>query len=307
MPKASNPWNSIPAALAALLCSLILHSDSLPVEQSRMTSLPHITLWAWERREDLHAIDTTQFAVAYLDRTVTIGETVRSQPRRDAVFFPAAATRIPVVRIEVTTGATLTGETRSAVVSELLSAAEEPGIAALQVDFDATRSQRAFYRELLTDLRKKMPARLPLSITALASWCSYDDWLHGLPIDEAVPMLFRMEPDRRRAPSDLSEFQIREPLCRTSRTNASTSFLITAGAPIPLPKSPGDFHESPQISPGCCNCRCRIPGSFAHFVPGGGLRPFVRSRGVCKNHASRPSGRVLARGAGFVTTPVRFR
>jgi Protein of unknown function (DUF3142) len=216
MPKATHSWNAIPPAFAALLCCLVLHSDSQRLEHSRLSSLPRITLWAWERREDLHAIDSKQFAVAYLDRTVTIGETVRSQPRRDAVFFPAAAARIPVVRIETTAGASLSLENRQAAVAEVLSAANEPGIRALQIDFDATRSQRAFYRELLMDLRRQMPAQLPISITALASWCSGDDWLHDLPIDEAVPMFFRMEPDRRRAPADLDEFRIREPLCQSS-------------------------------------------------------------------------------------------
>ena len=41
------------------------------------------------------------------------------------------------------------------------------------------------------------------------------------PSDEAVPMMFRMEPDRRRAPPSVEDFQIREPLCRTS-TGVST-------------------------------------------------------------------------------------
>jgi hypothetical protein len=60
---------------------------------------------------------------------------------------------------------------------------------------------------------------MPLSMTALASWCSYDNgWMQGLPVDEAVPMLFRMEPDRRRfAPNGRREiardFVIRDPLC----------------------------------------------------------------------------------------------
>ena len=66
-----------------------------------------------------------------------------------------------------------------------------------------------------------MPADLPLSITALASWCSWDSWIRGLPVDEAVPMMFRMEPDHRRAPAATEDFQIREPLCRTS-TGIST-------------------------------------------------------------------------------------
>ena len=57
---------------------------------------------------------------------------------------------------------------------------------------------------------------MPLSITALASWCSSDDWINRLPVDEAVPMLFRMEPDRRFAPPDLPWSRIREPLCQSS-------------------------------------------------------------------------------------------
>jgi hypothetical protein len=98
----------------------------------------------------------------------------------------------------------------------LLRSAAQPGIAALQVDFDATRSQRGFYASLLAGLRRQMPPNLPLSITALASWCSNDDWIAALPVDEAVPMLFRMEPDRRGAPADAPWFRIREPLCMGS-------------------------------------------------------------------------------------------
>ena len=101
-------------------------------------------------------------------------------------------------------------------VALLFESAARPGIAALQVDFDATRSQRAFYADVLADLRRRMPPNLPLSITALASWCSYDDWIAGLPVDEAVPMLFRMEPDRRRVPADSPWLRIREPLCQGS-------------------------------------------------------------------------------------------
>jgi hypothetical protein len=32
-------------------------------------------------------------------------------------------------------------------------------------------------------------------MTALASWCLDDDWISGLPVDEAVPMLYRMGRD----------------------------------------------------------------------------------------------------------------
>lgn len=201
--------------LAALLVALCfgIRSDGLVRRPSRMDTLPRTALWAWERRENLSALDAKRFMVAYLDRTVTLGATVRSQPRRNPVVFPASAKRMPVVRIEVGPRAVFGDGARAEVVQELLSAAQEPGASALQIDFDATRSQRGFYRALLFDLRRQMPAQMPISITALASWCSYDSWLAGLPIDEAVPMFFRMEPDRRRAPADLDSFKIREPLC----------------------------------------------------------------------------------------------
>jgi hypothetical protein len=129
------------------------------------------------------------------------------------VAFPAKTSRIAVVRIEVEPGTDLTSEIRTQAREYLLHSARLPGIAAFQVDFDATRSQRKFYRDLLIDLRREMPPNLPLSITALASWCSWDDWIRDLPVDEAVPMFFRMEPDRLQGGANRSEFRVRERLC----------------------------------------------------------------------------------------------
>ncbi|HEX4036463.1 MAG TPA: DUF3142 domain-containing protein [Acidobacteriaceae bacterium] len=203
-------------ALLAVLCCAAVRSDAVPRRLSRMDALPRITLWAWERPEDLRAVDAQQMAIACLDRTLTIGLVVTDQARRDPVIFPAHATRIAVVRIETQRGAVLNEFNRDAAVAAILPGAREPGIAALQIDFDATRSQRPFYRALLQQLRAKMPPALPLSITALASWCSWDRWLREVPVDEAVPMMFRMEPDHRKAPPDVSDFAIREPLCEGS-------------------------------------------------------------------------------------------
>ncbi len=216
MPIPAKLWNGVSCALIALLIFLSLRSDALPHPQGRLSALPRITLWAWERREDLRAIDTQRYAVAYLDQTLTIGLTVQSQHRRNALVFPASATLIPVVRIEAPSTAILNTQNRDDAIQSILASARQPGIAALQIDFDATRSQRPFYRDLLIELRRRMPSDLPLSITALASWCSWDSWLRDLPIDEAVPMMFRMEPDHRRAPPNIDDFQIREPICRTS-------------------------------------------------------------------------------------------
>src|SRR5439155_3985440 len=58
----------------------------------------------------------------------------------------------------------------------------------LEIDFDARASEREFYRAILLDLRRVLPASMPLSITALASLCECDGWISGIPVTEAVPM-----------------------------------------------------------------------------------------------------------------------
>jgi len=125
---------------------------------------------------------------------------------------------IAVVRIEAgTAGAAIDAPGLPAQVAELiLHSAQKPRTAMLQIDFDATRSQRPFYVNLLQEVRSRLPAGTPLSITALASWCAADDWIGHLPVDEAVPMFFRMGIDPR--PSNIPgwTYPLREPLCESS-------------------------------------------------------------------------------------------
>jgi len=215
----TKPMHLFPSLRRAILPALLampfgsaVQPDALPHVDGRMSVLPVITLWSWERREDLRGLNARSFAIAYLDQTLTIELNVHREAHRNPLMLPSGAVRIPVVRIEPSRHAILDDVNRKATVRAILVSAEEPGIAALQIDFDAAVSERGFYRDILAELRQQMPATLPLSITALASWCSYDDWLGGLPVEEAVPMMFRMEPDRRRAPADGYDFAIREPV-----------------------------------------------------------------------------------------------
>jgi len=203
-----------------------LRSDSLPridTQIPRMQNLPRLTVWAWERREDLRTLDPATTAVAWLDRTIILdARGVRVEGRRQPLLLPASAAlvRIPVVRMETRDSADLSEASAEAAAQAILGSFDSRA-AALQIDFDARRSERAWYRDVLTRVRRSLPQNVPLSITALASWCSYDNaWIHTLPIDEAVPMFFRMEPDRQRASlhGELSspELTIREPLCSHS-------------------------------------------------------------------------------------------
>jgi hypothetical protein len=158
--------------------------------------LPRLVLWAWERPEDLRQLDAG-IGVAFLAQTVTIsGDHFAVHPRLQPLRVRAANPLIAVTRIE--TGgsgpAGLTGAAVDAIASTITRTVTRPRVRAAQIDFDATVSERDFYRALIDRVRRRLNPSMPLSITALASWCVGDDWLDGLPIDEAVPMLFRMGP-----------------------------------------------------------------------------------------------------------------
>ncbi len=156
---------------------------------------PRIMLWAWERPEDLSFIDTEEIGVAFLAKTIVMqGDTVSVRPRLQPLNVPDDTALMAVARIE-SRRPTLTARQRADVVSAIERMVELPEVGAIQVDFDAVESERGFYAALLRDLRARLPEAIRLSITALASWCIGDAWIHDLPVDEAVPMLFRMGPE----------------------------------------------------------------------------------------------------------------
>ncbi len=206
------------ALLAGLLLAGAAHSGQ---RRAGVSMLPRRMLWVWERPEDLRGLPAG-IGVAVLEATVRVGAGgLRVVPRRQPVVIPAGGVRVRVVRIEAATG--LPGsrdeEATAAQIGELIAdVGRQPGTAAVQIDFDARRSERKFYRELLGRVRAQLPAAVPLTMTALASWCSADDWMADLPVAEATPMFFRMEPDRRRllVTGTEPEFRVREPLCMGS-------------------------------------------------------------------------------------------
>jgi hypothetical protein len=105
--------------------------------------------------------------------------------------------RLPVVRIETDRNdpPDLSADQSRGAVQEVAARLRQLSASGVQIDFDATRSQRRFYSRFLVELRAALGERVPISITALASWCASEPWFDDLPIDEAVPMLFRMGPD----------------------------------------------------------------------------------------------------------------
>lgn len=172
---------------------------------------PEAIPWAWERREDLRFLGPR--AIAHYAGIIELrGERTEVTPRLNPLLIDPGATRIAVVRIETRRPALTTAQREEAIRAILRLAGDAP---ALQIDFDAVRSERAFYGELLVALRARTKATL--SMTALASWCMDDRWLASLPVDEIVPMFFRMGRESASIRERVARGQpLPEPRCNTS-------------------------------------------------------------------------------------------
>lgn len=181
-------------------------------------AFPRVTLWAWESRQDLRHVSPEKYAIAYLDRTILITDQIETVPRMQPLLVPQRARIMAVVRIEAPQSRARFGapELAEKVANQIVEASRRKQVSALQIDFDATRSQRSFYRHVIEETRRLMPAGMPLSITALASWCSRPSWLEGLPVDEAVPMLFRMGGASRSRKQPGWRYEAEASQCRTS-------------------------------------------------------------------------------------------
>jgi hypothetical protein len=214
--------------LPILIAALYSFSPPKPLE-----SLPPVILWAWERPERLDFIDPEKVGVAYLAKTITLrGDKVAVRPRLQPLRVPEGTKVIAVVRIETsrselpTLSSLQLEQTAREILDLPLSSAKSP----IQIDFDSTLSQRNFYRDLLRLVRRELPSSTPLSITALASWCSGDNWISDLPVDEAVPMLFRLGVDEHNFQRRLeSGEQFDSPVCRSS-AGVSTDEPVKAPA-----------------------------------------------------------------------------
>ncbi len=195
-------------------------------------ALPPQMLWAWDRTDDLRFLEGRDIGVAYLAATLTLdGDRFSTRLRSRPITFAPGTVVVPVVRIEARRSA-LTEAQRARAVAAIARAARIAGTRVVQIDFDATASQREFYVQLVADLKPQLPPGVRLSVTALASWCAMDPWLSRLGADEVVPMLFRLGPDRDWVRERLAQHrEFRRPECRANvgiSTDEPTAWLPAA-------------------------------------------------------------------------------
>jgi hypothetical protein len=157
--------------------------------------------WIWPASNGPVATDAPVYReAAVLVETLVIGaDGVERMPRTQPLVLPAGVRLLPVLHVETAPDApdALSEGQQQALVAAFLRHADEAaeGAGMLQLDFEAPRRQRAAYRALVARIRAALPPRLKLSVTALAHWCTESDWLDRLPVDEVVPMLYRLGPN----------------------------------------------------------------------------------------------------------------
>jgi hypothetical protein len=227
-PRQRHLWQSATLIVVAMavalgaLSQVTLHPWSAPptaVSRHGLAAFPQVMVWAWERPELLDFIDPHAVGVAFLARTLYLsGPEVIVRPRLQPLRVPYETKLMAVVRIEADRRRPpdLSVSQREVATAAILDVSGLHGVGALQIDFDAAVSQRRFYHDVLQHVRRHLPASMPLSMTALASWCLYDEWLTGLPVDEVVPLVFRMGADQHRVRRHLAYADFQPAYCRRS-------------------------------------------------------------------------------------------
>jgi hypothetical protein len=183
-------WRPV-ATTAAMIAALVtIAGDHAAVPH------PAMVLWAWERPEDLRFAGP-DIGVAVLAGSIMLsGETVRVTGRRYPALTLPGQRIVGVVHVEIDRREPLvwSPSQREATVARIFELAENPRFDEIQIDFEVRASERQVLLDVLRAVRAALPARQELSMTALASWCDTERWLGSAPVEEVVPMLFRMGP-----------------------------------------------------------------------------------------------------------------
>lgn len=156
-------------------------------------------LWAWKRHENLSYINPSEFSVAYLACHATLnGTRVHYEWRNQPLEVPAGTELMPVLRIDVDhrSHAALSDQQLDSLLETILKISRTRKTKQVQIDFDALQDERPFYRKLASKARQVLPQEISISITSLASWCLFDNWLSDLPVQETVPMMFSLGKER---------------------------------------------------------------------------------------------------------------
>jgi hypothetical protein len=165
-------------------------------------SLTHGVAWIWPDSNGPRAAhgDASPYreAAVLVESLMLRAGGIEHGGRTQPLALPAGVRLVPVVHLEAAEDAPaeFTPAQRDAIVAAVRrqGGTAAAGAGLLQLDFEAPARQRDAYRKLVATVREALPAGVRLSVTVLAHWCAQGDWLDRLPVDEVVPMLYRLGP-----------------------------------------------------------------------------------------------------------------
>jgi hypothetical protein len=186
-----------------------------------------IIVYAWSRPEDLRFLDADATIAAQTGFVVLSGSGLSAWGRRFPLLVRPGQVTTAVVHVEIDRKTPLrwSPDLRRRAAQAVLRLARTQGLANVQIDFEVRQSERPVLLDLLGDVRRGLGPGVRLSMTAQAAWCS-QGWLGQAPVDEIVPMLFRMGPDAPAIKARLAAGgDFAEPACRQA-------LAISTDAPI---------------------------------------------------------------------------
>jgi hypothetical protein len=189
-----------------------------------------LILWAWERPEDLRFAGASAEIAVQTGFVELAGDGLQARGRRFPLKSAAPpSTALVHVQIDHQSPLSWTPLLRARASAAILHYATAIPARRVQLDFEVRASERTVLLDMVEDLRRGLPSGTLLSMTALASWCDTEGWLERAPVDEIVPMLFRMtaggEALRKRLAAG-GDF--RNPRCRAALGIASDSPIARA-------------------------------------------------------------------------------
>ena len=158
-----------------------------------LNRLPRFVLWAWERPEDLSFLEDKSIGVAYYAGGIVYSNYgMELIPRLNTIIIKPETKKIAVIRIDNKgSGSSLKSDYLKMSANFITNLCKDSNLTACQIDFEVRSSEKDFYKKLISEVRNKLTYRVPLTITALASWCDKNSWLNSLAI-MATPMFYRL-------------------------------------------------------------------------------------------------------------------
>lgn len=212
-----------------LSMSLCLKTAS---EENRIEREQYV--WLWDADSPPKA--SSNFALL-TEHIVLSGTRVLRRARQTYPNFSKNARVTPLVHVEfdILHPPPAPVSYRDEIVNAVLHAASRSTSGWVQLDYEARPSHRVFYRNLVRDIKRALPSRIKLSVTALAWWCMSSDWLNDLDADEVVPMFFRMGQSSEEMMAILKRDPERLHLrCRAAFANSAVGFSVQEMPPQEL-------------------------------------------------------------------------